>query len=98
MSKTLKELLLADDTPTREAVEDTVKGLVYQTYISLLTLRQQVNQTVEQVAEPYVKQIERQSAQLTAESRRIGYLKRNPWWKRVWLALVNDYSLPAEGE
>ena len=93
MSTTVKSLLLADVPLTREMVEVAMNGTTpYVVYVSLLTLRHTVNQTVVQITAPHNKRIAECENQLAAHKKQYAYLKSNPWWKRMWLALKKDYA------
>ena len=61
-------------------------------YDSLLTLHHTINQTVEVITAPHTKRIAEYEKQLWVHRRQYRYLKSNPWWKRMWLALKNDYA------
>lgn len=90
----VKNLLLEDAPLTREAVEVAMNGTTpYTVYASLLTLRHTVNQTVTKITEPHNKRIVENETLLDKYEQQYIYLKSNPWWKRVWLALINNYTV-----
>jgi len=87
--KKVKELILDDAKITKDQVAAMMTNplSVAGVYESLLVLRFTVNQTVQQITKPHNEKI-------AAHKQQLDYLKSNPLWKRVWLAVKNDYSYP----